>query len=81
MIMTRREANRDMSRGLSILHSHSGLERELKLPKHIVVVDICFINMFADTKVQGFSHNGVNYYKVPVDAFIRKGGLFKNLMG
>lgn len=81
MTMTRREANRDMSSGLSILHSHSGLERELKLPKHIVVVDSCFINLFADAKVQGFMHNGVSYYKVPVDAFIRNGGLFKNLMG
>lgn len=80
-MMTRREANKDMSKGLSILHSHSGLERELKLPKHIVVVDSCFINLFNGTKVQGFTHNGVSYYKVPVNAFIKNGGHFKNLMG
>lgn len=79
--MTRREANRDMSRGISILHSHSGLERELKLPKHIVVIDPCFIDMFEGVKVQGFTHNGGSYYKVPVDAFIKNGGIFKNLMG
>ena len=77
---TRREVNRDMSHGLSILHSHSGLEREMKLPKHVVVVDAKFANLFANERIYPFKHNGVEYVRVPVRSFLEQGGVFKNLM-
>ena len=39
-----------MSHGLEYLHNHSALERELKLPKHMVLIDAKFIHMFASSK-------------------------------
>ena len=61
-----------------ILHSHSGLERDLKLPKHVVLVDECFSNLFTDVAHIPFKHRGVRYLKVPLSTFIRRGGVFKN---
>ena len=70
-----------MSNGLDVLHSHSGLERDLKFPKHTVLVDAKFANTFhkfgIDTK--HFKYAGVDYLKVPTLAFVKAGGIFKNL--
>lgn len=69
-----------MSHGLLTLHSHSGLERKLELPKHIVLVDAKFKDMFAGCiDVKRFMYNNIEYYKVPISSFVHKGGVFKNL--
>lgn len=70
-----------MSHGMTFLHSHSGLERELKLPKHTVLIDTCFGGMFHKDgiKTEPFKYNGVNYFKVNTLAFVNAGGIFKNL--
>lgn len=60
------------------LHSHSGLERELKLKKHIVLVDEEYKNLFIADTIEKFKHNDKVYYKVPIISFVNKGGMFKN---
>jgi len=60
------------------LHSHSGLEREIKFPKHIVLIDEDFCDMFPIR--EKMVYNKKVYYKVPILDFIRNGGRFKNLM-
>lgn len=69
-----------MSRGLIFLHSHSGLERELHFPKHTVLVDAKFANMFDGEQCVPFSYNRVEYVKVNTLSFANKGGVFKNLI-
>lgn len=69
-----------MSKKLSSLHSHSALERELKFPKHFVLIDEQFKTMFLSSIVKPYRCNGRIYYQVPTLEFIRKGGVFKNLM-
>lgn len=66
-----------MSYGKDYLHSHSGLERNLRFPKHVVLVDEKYAYMFSEAKP--FSHNNIVYYRVPTMEFVRKGGVFKNL--
>lgn len=68
-----------MSHGLEYLHSHSALERELKLPKHMVLIDAKFVHMFASTSAVPLEYCQVRYFKVPTLAFIKMGGIFKNL--
>lgn len=63
----------------SVLHSHSGLERELDMPKHTVLVDESFKSLFASEPYTLFRHNGKRYIKVNILSFVKKGGLFKNL--
>lgn len=67
-----------MSNGVTYLHSHSGIERELKFPKHLVLVDEKYKSLFLQDTITPFKHNGRLYYKVPVLSFVRKGGMFKN---
>lgn len=62
------------------LHSHSGLERELKFKKHIVLVDEKFKVLFLEDTIEPFKYNGVNYYKVPILSFVKNGGHFKNFI-
>lgn len=69
-----------MSLKMGLLHSHSGLEREMKFPKHFVLVDAQFKNMFIENNIKPIAYNGHTYYQVPTMAFVRKGGLFKNFM-
>lgn len=66
-----------MSHGLTQLHSHSGIEREYKFPKHEVLVDEMFGDMFPFK--QPFMFNGKSYYRVPTIDFVKKSGIFKNL--
>mgnify|MGYP007012482890 CR=1 FL=1 len=70
-----------MSKGLNILHSHSGLERELRFPKHIVLVDATFASVFHryGMNTVPFKHRNVEYVKVAILDFIKVGGVFKNL--
>ena len=70
-----------MSHGLLQLHSHSVLERDLKFPKHIVLVDACFASVFHKNGIDTvpFKCNGIEYIKVPILAFVHAGGHFKNL--
>lgn len=68
-----------MSYGHNYLHSHSGLERELRFPKDKVLIDNKYKDMFDDVTLTPFSYNGRNYYKVNTYVFWRKGGVFKNL--
>lgn len=67
-----------MSKELQQLHSHSALERELRLPKDMVLVDVRFGRLFLDVPRFAYKHGGVNYYKVNTLAFVRRGGVFKN---
>lgn len=66
-----------MSYGKDYLHSHSGLERELRFPKHIVLVDEKYGHLFK--KSVPFKHGDIMYYKVPTIDLVKKGGVFKNL--
>lgn len=68
-----------MSNGHTELHSHSGLERENRFPKHIVLIDVCFEELFADSPTQKFFYEGKEYLKVNILDFVKKGGIFKNL--
>jgi len=66
-----------MSTKYDTLHSHSGLERMLNFPKHLVLIDVKYGPDF-DVK-ESFSYNGKEYYKVPIIDFVKHGGMFKNL--
>lgn len=70
-----------MQNNVSILglHSHSGLERDLRMPKHIVLIDEEFVELFFDCPKNKFKHGGKTYYKIPILSFVHKGGIFKNL--
>lgn len=70
-----------MSRHLNILHSHSGLERELKFPKHTVLVDATFASIFHKYGITTvpFRYYNIDYIKVHILDFVRAGGVFKNL--
>lgn len=69
-----------MSQSTTYLHSHSGLERELRMPKHLVLVDERFYDMFSDSMTWPvrFKYRNVLYYKVPILSFVYKNGVFKN---
>ena len=69
-----------MSNGVKYLHSHSGLERELKFPKHTVLVDEEYGELFKEKRVQPLKYAGIMYLKVPTLSFIKNGGVFKNFM-
>ena len=74
-----------MSAGFKFLHSHSGLERTVKdkdlYNKSCVLIDEEYACLFSDISplVKPFKRDDVMYYKVPVWAFVKKGGIFKNL--
>lgn len=72
-----------MSQGILYLHSHSGIERnvkELAKDKFHVLVDEVYKYLFDDSgDVHLFVYNNKRYYKVPTYAFFQKGGIFKNL--
>ena len=62
------------------MHSHSGLEGALGFPKHIVLVDARFASIFHKNGINTtpFKHMNVEYIKVPILAFVKCGGVFKN---
>ena len=68
-----------MSHGLLFLHSHSALEREMRIPKNTVLVDVKYGHLFLDVPHTPFKCGSKNYYKVNIWSFIKKGGVFKNL--
>lgn len=68
-----------MSSGINYMHSHSGLERELRFPKDKVLIDKKYGDMFEDALLKPFSHNGHDYFKVNTYIFWKRGGVFKNL--
>ena len=62
-----------------ILHSHSGIERELSMSKHWVLVDIKFLPMFSPFDMGDvFTKKDVKYVEVKTSAFVAKNGVFKN---
>jgi len=65
-----------MSKNTNYLHSHSGIERERKFPKHLVLVDEDYKNMFLDPKL--YRVHGKDYFVVSILEFVNKGGVFKN---
>ena len=67
-----------MSNGLQYLHSHSALERELNVPKHLVLADAQFKDLFLSDAVVNFRHMGRAYIKVPTLTFVKKHGVFRN---
>lgn len=69
-----------MSYGHTQLHSHSGLERLLNFPKHTVLVDAKYKDLFCEDVIKRFVYNKVEYYQVPILLFVKKGGVFKNLI-
>ena len=62
------------------LHSHSGLEKELNMPKHLVLIDEQYKSMFVKDNITPITCHGVNYYKVPIMSFVKNGGHFKNFI-
>ena len=68
-----------MSYGHNYMHSHSGLERELKFPKDKVLIDKKYGDRFSEDLLKPFTYNGHDYYKVNTYVFWKKGGVFKNL--
>lgn len=67
-----------MGKEMLTLHSHSALERELRMPKDTVLIDAKFGRMFLDVPHVAYKHGGVNYLKVNTMAFVKRGGVFKN---
>ncbi len=69
-----------MKKADNFLHSHSALERDLKFPKSYVLVDEEYSYMFEESGIVAVPVTicGVNYVKVPVMAFVKLGGVFKN---
>lgn len=73
-----------MSHGINYLHSHSGIERdvrELAKDKFHVLIDEEYKHLFDDCMpdVKPFKHGHMQFYRVPTYAFFAKGGVFKNL--
>ena len=68
-----------MSGAVRYMHSHSALEREKKIPKHVVIVDECFENRFDGIEIKHVKFGKKSYLQVPIMAFINAGGVFKNL--
>jgi hypothetical protein len=74
-----------MSQGISYLHSHSGLERNVNDPditnKSHVLIDEKYLYYFPD--IASFAkkvvYNNITYCKIPIMKFVMKGGRFKNL--
>lgn len=62
------------------LHSHSAIERALLFPKNVVLVDEKYEFMFDSVGVVKFEYDGVPYIKVPILAFVRRGGVFRNFI-
>ena len=66
-----------MSKGICYLHSHSALEREKRLPKHVVLVDEEYERLFRSSSA--YVCNNRLFLKVSMLEFVRNGGVFKNL--
>lgn len=69
-----------MSAKLNVLHSHSALERALKMPKHTVLVDAKYKDLFLEDTYKEFTCQKIKYLKVNTYDLYRKGGVFKNLL-
>lgn len=71
-----------MSRNTDFIHSHSALERELRMPKHLVLVDAKFATTFItnNIRVVSIKYGNTDYIEVPILGFIKMGGVFKNFM-
>jgi hypothetical protein len=65
-----------MSHSVGFLHSHSSIERDMRLPKHYVIIDEEYKNMFLDAQLVKIGRK--KYYKVGTLDFVLKGGIFKN---
>lgn len=72
--------NKKMSAGHKYLHSHSALERELKFDKNVVLIDTEYKDLFGDALVSPYKYKNREYLQVNILTFVRKGGVFKNLM-
>lgn len=55
-----------MSGTVKYMHSHSALEREKKIPKHVVIVDECFENRFDGVEIK---HVKFGKKKLPASAY------------
>lgn len=66
-----------MSYNIKYLHSHSGIEREMKFDKSEVLVDEKYKDMFPFSRP--YMYNEKKYYIVNILSFVQKGGVFKNL--
>lgn len=70
---------------MTSLHSHSGIERELKIPKHLVLVDeeykdfLLGESLKKSIKFRNVKYKGKVYLEVPIMMFVKNGGIFKNL--
>lgn len=52
------------------------------MPKHIVLVDSKYKDVFSDCGIElkTFKLNNIEYIKVPILSFVHKGGVFKGVM-
>lgn len=69
-----------MASYIDSMHSHSGLENSLGYPKHLVLVDEKYEDLFleANIRVVKVSIKNKKYLRVPILAFVKLGGQFKN---
>ena len=68
-----------MSNGINYLHSHSGIERDQKFKKDVVLVDEKYKDMFSGEPTIPYGYKKKTYIMVNTYSFARKGGVFKNL--
>lgn len=68
-----------MSYQHNYLHSHSGIEREMKFDKNVVIVDEKYEELFGGEPIEEYIYNKKRYIKVNIMSFVQKGGVFKNL--
>lgn len=64
-----------MSHAAHFLHSHSGIEKDNKFPKNVVLVDEEYKHMFKNP--EPYVYNEKTYYKVPTIEFVNVKGHFK----
>lgn len=60
------------------LHSHSGIERALNIPKKQVIIDERFEDLFGADVQRKFTYQGRVYLLVPTWIFYQRHGEFKN---
>lgn len=68
-----------MSYNVPFLHSHSAIEREKCFPKHTVLIDPEYAELFDGVPTMKYTYQKREYLKVNILDFVKRGGRFKNL--
>lgn len=68
-----------MSYNVPFLHSHSAIERDEHFPKHTVLIDPKYAELFDGVPTRKYTYQKREYLKVNILDFVKRGGRFKNL--